>query len=563
MSSSKSSTSNKKGQQGGDQGACKILGYLIDNVIEVLEVLGYLKVGQNERKGTNEPVSAVASVSTASAKVPLFALPNVNTLSNAVIYSFFASQSNSPQLDNDDLKQIDADDLEEMDLKWQMAMLTMRARRFLLRTGRNLRANGTTSMGFDMSKVECYNYHRRGHFARECRPLKDTRRTVPVETQRKNVPVETSTSNALVSQCLESVEARLLVYQQNETVFKEDIKLLKLHVELRENALVALRKKFEKAKQDRDELKLKLEKFQTSSKNIREGYHDVPPPYTGTFMPLKPDLVFHDASTVNETVHTAFNVELSPTKPEKICHKSIGMQPLSLRIGPSIKTVERPILADHLRKDIPMSRGYKNSRNRKACFVCRRLTHLIKDFPTAVLNKSRLVSLTAARPVTAVVPPPYVTRPRPAKNVVRKSHSPPRRNINRRQSPKTNNFPYKVTTAKALRGNPHHTLKEKRVIDSGCSRHMTGNMSYLSDFEAINGGYVAFRGNPKGGKITGKDTECIVLSSDFKLPDESHVLLRVPREKNMYNFDLKNIVPAGDLTCLFAKATLDESNLLA
>nr|GFB43142.1 hypothetical protein [Tanacetum cinerariifolium] len=131
-------------------------------------------------------------------KVPVSALPNVDNLSDAVIYSFFASQSNSPQLDNDDLNQIDADDLEEMDLKWQMAMLTMRARRFLQRTARNLRSNKTTSIGFDMSKVECYNCHRRGHLARECRSPRDTRNK---DTQRRNVSVETSTSNALVSQC--------------------------------------------------------------------------------------------------------------------------------------------------------------------------------------------------------------------------------------------------------------------------------------------------------------------------------------------------------------------------
>nr|GEW91722.1 hypothetical protein [Tanacetum cinerariifolium] len=79
-------------------------------------------------KSTYELISAVASVSAASAKIPVSTLPNVDTLSNAVIYSFFASQSNSPQLDNDDLKQIDANDLEEMDLKWQMAMLIVRAR---------------------------------------------------------------------------------------------------------------------------------------------------------------------------------------------------------------------------------------------------------------------------------------------------------------------------------------------------------------------------------------------------------------------------------------------------
>nr|GEX15174.1 hypothetical protein [Tanacetum cinerariifolium] len=101
-------------------------------------------------------------------------------------------------------------------------------------------------------------------------------------------------------------------------------------------------------------------------------------------------------------------------------------------------------------------------------------------------------------------------------------------------------------------------LKDKGVIDSGCSKHMTRNISYLSDFEEINRVYVAFGGNPKGGKITVKDTECVVLSSDFKLPDENHVLLRVLRENNMYNVDLKNVVPSGDLTCLFAKATLDE-----
>ncbi|GJR71119.1 putative ribonuclease H-like domain-containing protein [Tanacetum coccineum] len=138
------------------------------------------------------------------------------------------------------------------------------------------------------------------------------------------------------------------------------------------------------------------------------------------------------------------------------------------------------------------------------------------------------------------------------------------------------------------------------VIDSGCSRHMTRNMSYLTDFEEIDGGYVAFGGNPKGGKITGRgtiktgnldfenvyfvrelkfnlfsvsqmcdkknsvlfnDTECIVLSPNFKLTDESQVLLKVPRKNNMYSVDLKNIVPKGGLTCLFAKATSDESKL--
>nr|GEV56613.1 putative nucleotidyltransferase, ribonuclease H [Tanacetum cinerariifolium] len=121
-------------------------------------------VSSSNTNSTNEPISAAASISTVSAKIPVSTLPNVDTLSNAFIYSFFASQSNFPKLDNDDLKQIDVDDLEEIDLKWQMAILTMRARRFLQRTGRNLGANGPTFMEFDMLKVECYNSHRKGHF---------------------------------------------------------------------------------------------------------------------------------------------------------------------------------------------------------------------------------------------------------------------------------------------------------------------------------------------------------------------------------------------------------------
>nr|GEW04289.1 hypothetical protein [Tanacetum cinerariifolium] len=300
--------------------------------------------------------------------------------------------------------------------------------------------------------------------------------------------------------------------------------------------------------------------------HIGDGYHVVPPPYTGTFMPPKPDLVFHIAPNDVETVHTAFNVELSPTKPDNDLHV----------------------------------------------------------VPAPVLTHSKLVPINAVRPVTTAVPKPSVTRPRHSKTIVTKPTLPPRRHINRSPSPKASNFPPKVTAVKAPMGNPRHALKDTEVIDSGCSRHMKGNMSYLSDFEELNGGYVAFGSNPKGGKIsrkgkimTGKldfddvyfvkelkfnlfsisqmcdkknsvlftdteclvlsldfklpdknqnsvlftDTECLVLSPDFKLPDESQLLLRVPREKNMYNVSLKNIVPSGDLTSLFAKPTTNESNL--
>ncbi|GKD60129.1 ribonuclease H-like domain-containing protein, partial [Tanacetum coccineum] len=104
----------------------------------------------------------------------------------------------NPQLDNEDLQQINPDDLEEMNLRWQMAMLTMRERRFLKKTGRKLTVNGNETIGFDKSKVECYNCHKRGYFARECRaPRNHENRNR--ENTRRVMLVEITTSNALMS----------------------------------------------------------------------------------------------------------------------------------------------------------------------------------------------------------------------------------------------------------------------------------------------------------------------------------------------------------------------------
>ncbi|GJV44516.1 putative ribonuclease H-like domain-containing protein [Tanacetum coccineum] len=198
-----------------------------------------------------------------------------------------------------------------------------------------------------------------------------------------------------------------------------------------------------------------------------------------------------------------------------------------------------------------------------------------KTLNIARQNSSKAaISVNTARPINTVYLRPTVNSARTISNVFNRSHSHVRRPFDKFTTNKNSNLNEKVNTvrrnvttvgSKAV-GNPQLELQEKGVIDSGCSRHMTGNKSYLSDYEEIDGGFVAFGGDPKGGKITGKgkistDTECVVLSPNFKLLDKNHVLLRVPRKDNMYSVDLKNIVPSGGLTCLFAKATLDESNL--
>ncbi|GJW51864.1 hypothetical protein Tco_0093215 [Tanacetum coccineum] len=160
--------------------------------------MAFVSSSNNNTSNTNEASNTAHGVSTTSTQLNAANSINIDNLSDSVICAFFASQPNSPQLVHEDLQQIHLDDMEEMDLRWKMAMLTMRARRFLKNTRRKLNVYGNETIGFDKSKVECYNGHKRGHFARECKALRN-QDNKNKESSRRSMLVETSTFTALVS----------------------------------------------------------------------------------------------------------------------------------------------------------------------------------------------------------------------------------------------------------------------------------------------------------------------------------------------------------------------------
>ncbi|GJZ01960.1 putative ribonuclease H-like domain-containing protein [Tanacetum coccineum] len=452
-----------------------------------------------------------------------------------------------------------------------------------------------------------------------------------------------------------------------------------------------------------------------------EGYHAVLPPYTRNCMPLRPDLSFVGLddyvykTNVSETITSVPRNKSTTSKSSKDnLEQPKDVRPNALiieewesdsdddcMIRPSFKqnkpsyakinfvksdeNTRKSVIEQHTNRQAKNLRKSQSPRvdkrnwnglmtqklgdgfefNKKACFVCGSLNHLIKDcnfyenkmvgksmlnnmgrvtgqrevrpvwnnaqrvnhqnklthphpkrnfVPTAVLTKSgnvpvntakqsssrAAVSNSTARYVNTAASRPTVNGAKPSSNVFHKSHSSVKKTIYKRTTPKNNDFKEKINTAKVNNvttdgtkavvsvvqrheenaGNPQYALQDQGIFDSGCSRHMTrGTSPILTDYQDIDGGFVAFVESTneelkfnlfsssiivmtrKNNVLSWWDIECLVLSPDFKLLDESQVLIKVPRQNNMYSFDLKNVIPSGGLACLFAKATIDEFNL--
>ncbi|GJU09653.1 ribonuclease H-like domain-containing protein [Tanacetum coccineum] len=428
-----------------------------------------------------------------------------------------------------------------------------------------------------------------------------------------------------------------------------------------------LRKKFEKAEKDRDDLKLTLEKFGNSSKYLSklleiqvsdkfktsmgfdsqvvdsqvfnsqendryktsEGYYAIPPPYTGNFMPPKYDLIHADEGeyVFSESVTSIPDVTTCEAKTSVSKPKFVGEPLIEDWISDSEDENETEFNFNHLIKDCDLhekkmvEKTVWNNARRANHQNSQRMTHPHPKgnfVPKAVLVKSSIktlntvgqnfskatVSVNTARPINTAYPRPIVNSARTASNVFNRAHTHVNRPFNKSTTNKNSNLKEKVNTVKGNvtnvgpkavvsdnKGNEANVVKasscwvwrpKQKVLDH-VSRHNGASINFKR-FD-----YVDAQGRSNTVKLDFKDvyfvkelkfnlssvsqmcdkknsvlftyTECVVLSPDFKLLDENHVLLRVPRKDNMYSVDLKNIVHLGGLTCLFAKATLDESNI--
>ncbi|GJS49000.1 putative ribonuclease H-like domain-containing protein, partial [Tanacetum coccineum] len=602
-------------------------------------------------------VKPAYEVSTVSPNVNI-ASPQVSTanFSDNVVYAFMVENPNGSNLLQQDLEQIHEDDLEAIDLKWQLSLLSMRAKRYFQRTGKKIFINANDTAGYQDNTRKQGNNEDTSSKAMlaidgvgfdwsdmaEEQVQTNMALMVILDSEVNNDKTCTKTClktyETLKKQCddlivklnqtefkattykrgLTTVEEQLVTYRKNEVLFSEEVAVLKREVACKDYEISVLKSEFEKVKQEKEGIEFKIKKFDNASKSLDKllgsqitdkskkglGYNVVPPPHHLIYnAPTKLDLSYSGLDEFKE--------------PE---FKSYGPRDSNLESNIDKKSDNSKENTDdslinchhHQRKRMVFGNNY----NRVDYDYYAKTSHPSAHrnmVPRAVLLKSGLTPLNTTRPV-------YIAQLKPT---VHSARSMPRAvNTARPYTALINAIRTKgVNVVKTLAcwvwrptrpngaslvfkrnnyidGKPQ--LDDKRLVDNGCSRHMTGNIAYLSDFKEFDGGYVTFGGGTHGGRIFGKgtlktdcldfedvyfvnelkfnlfsvsqmcdkkkyviftDTECLVLSPNFKFPDKSQILFKIPRKDNMYSFDMKNIVPKENLTCLVAKATLDESML--
>ncbi|GKD95432.1 putative ribonuclease H-like domain-containing protein [Tanacetum coccineum] len=364
-----------------------------------------------------------------------------------------------------------------------------------------------------------------------------------------------------------------LLMVKNEVLFGEEVVVFKREVGCKQYEINMLKTEFEKVKQEKYGVDFKIKKFEKASKDLDQllgsqitdkikkglGYSAVPPPYPLIYnRPKKLDLSYSGLDEFKEHEFKGYGLENSKQESNVVCETESDN---------SKENSDKSLVKEQVSQDkSSFVEGYGPNTSKSVSEVEPKKVRkndgapIIEDWVSDDEEQDESKPKSEKKTVIHTAAKKEFAKPKNNEKHFKKSVR--YAEMYRSQSPRGNQRNWNGQKSNQLGkdfGKPQHD--DKGFVDSGCSRHMTGNIAYLSDFKQFDGGYVAFGGGAYGGKISGKGT-LKTDNLDFEdLHDENQILLKVPRKDNMYSFDMKNIVPKESLTCLVANATLDESML--